>query len=81
MYNRDETEIVLGVDMICPFAEAEFEAESFQRYVDYIVAYVESELTVEVLTENWSLIGPYQDTVTIVGALRELSSALEQRES
>lgn len=81
MYNEDETEIVLGVDTLCPFAEAEFETESFQQYVDYVVAYVESELTIEVITNNWALVGPYQKTVTIVAVLRKLGQALEQRKS
>jgi Fe-S-cluster containining protein len=81
MYNKDETEIVLGVDTICPFAETEFETESFQQYIDYIVAYVESDLTVKVITENWALIGPYQETVMTVAVLRKLSRALEQRKS
>ena len=81
MYNKDETEIVLGVDTICPFAEAEFETESFQQYIDYIVAYVESDLTAKVITENWALIGPYQETVMTVAVLRKLSRALEQRKS
>ena len=81
MYNEDETEIVLGVDTICPFAETEFETEFFQHYVDYIVAYVEAELTARVITENWALIGPYQDTVTIVAVLRKLRVALEQHKA
>lgn len=78
MYNEDETEIVLGVDTICPFAEAEFETESFQQYVNYIVAFVKSELTDKVIIENSALIGPYQETVKIVAALRKLGRALEQ---
>ena len=75
MYNEDETEIVLGVDTICPFAEAEIETEFFQQYVNYILAYVESELTTKVITDNWALVGPYQETVTIVAALRKLGRA------
>ncbi len=81
MYNEDETEIVLGVDMICPFAETEFETESFQQHVDYMVAYVESELTAMVITENWALIGPYQETVTVVAELGKLRGALEGRKA
>ena len=79
MYNEDETEIVLGVDTICPFAEAELETESFQQYVNYIVAYVESELTDRVIIENSALIGPYQETVIIVAVLRKLGRIPEQR--
>ena len=81
MYNEDETEIVLGVDTICPFAEAEFETKSFQQYVNYIVAYVESELTNKVIIENSALIGPFQENVTIVAPLRKLGRALKQRKS
>ena len=81
MHNEDQTEIVLGVDTICPFAEIEFKTESFQRYVDYIAAYVESEMSTKVIIENWAWIGPYQETVTVVAVLRKLSQALEQRTS
>ena len=79
MYNEDGTEIVLGVDTICPFAEAEFETQSFQQYVDYLRAYIETELTTNILADNWALVGPFQETVTIVAVLRKLGRALEQR--
>ncbi len=78
MYSEDGTEIVLGVDTICPFAEAKFETESFQQYVNHMVAFVESELTDKVIIENSALVGPYQDTVTIVASLRILGRAPEQ---
>ncbi len=76
MYNEDETEVVLGVDTICPFAETHFETESFQRYINHIVVYVESDMTTKIIVENRALIGPHQETVIVVAVLRKLSQAL-----
>ena len=36
-------EVVLGVDTLCPFGEAHFETEAFQRHIDDVINYVESE--------------------------------------
>ena len=75
MYSQDRTQVVLGVDMICPYGEAEIETEAFQRYIDYMVDYLESDPVVETVAANWQLIGPYQDTVVIVHTLEKLTSA------
>lgn len=75
MYNQDQTQIVLGVDMICPYGEAEIQTEAFQHYIDYMADYLESNPVVETVAANWQLIGPYQDTVVIVRALKKLTSA------
>ena len=75
MYNQDRTQVVLGVDMICPYGEAEIQTEAFQRYINYMVDYLESDSVVGTLAENWQLIGPYQDTVLIVYTLEKLTSA------
>ena len=79
IYNADETDVVLGVDTICPFAEVEFQTELLQQYIDDIAIYLESEATVAIIAANWSLIGPYQETVIIVAVLRNLSRALMNR--
>ena len=75
MYNQDQTQVVLGVDMICPYGEAEIQTEPFQRYIDYMADYLESNPVVETVAANWQLIGPYQDTVVIVRTLGKLTSA------
>ena len=75
MYNQDQTQIVLGVDMICPYSETEIQTEAFQRYIDYMANYLESDSIVESIAANWRLIGPYQETVVIVRALEKLTSA------
>lgn len=75
MYNRDQTQIVLGVDMICPYSEAEIRTAAFQRYIDYMTNYLESDAVVETIAANWQLIGPYQETVVIVRTLRKQTSA------
>ena len=75
MYNQDQTEVVLGVDMICPYGEAEIQTGAFQHYIDYMVGYLESDPIVETVAANWQLIGPYQDTVIIVRTLEKLTLA------
>ena len=79
MYNADETEVVLGVDTICPFAEVELQTKSFQGYINHIETYIESERIARIIAANWSLIGPYQESAIIVAVLRKLSRALADR--
>lgn len=75
MYSQDQTQVVLGVDMICPYGEAEIQMEAFQNYIDYMADYLESDSVVETIAANWQLIGPYQETVIIVRILQKLTSA------
>ncbi len=70
MFSEDGSEVVLGVDTLCPFAEERFETEIFQRHIRDVVNYVESEEINEQIISNWSLIGEYQDAVRIVHTLR-----------
>ncbi len=75
MYNQDRTQVVLGVDMICPYSEEEIQTEGFQHYIDYMADYLESDLVVETVAVNWQLIGSYQETVVIVRNLEKLTLA------
>ncbi len=75
MYNQDHTRVVLGVDMICPYGEAEIQQEAFQHYIDYMASYLESDSVVETIAANWQLIGTYQETVVIVCTLEKLTLA------
>ena len=75
MYDRNRTQVVLGVDMICPYSEAEIQTETFQNYIGYMVDYFESDSVVETVAANWQLIGPYQETVIIVRRLEKLTLA------
>ena len=75
MYSQDRTQVVLGVDMICPYSETEIQTEAFQRYIDYMADYFESDSVVETVAANWRLIGPYQETVIIVRRLEKLTLA------
>ena len=79
MYSQDQTEVVLGVDMICPYGETEIQTEAFQHYIDYMVGYLESNSVVEIITTNWKLIGPYQETVIIVRTLEKLTLAITKK--
>ena len=74
MYDQEQTQVVLGVDMICPYGEAEIQTEAFQHYIDYMADYLESDPVVETIAANWQLIGPFQDTVVIVRTLEKLTS-------
>ena len=78
MYSQDQTQVVLGVDMICPYGEAEIQIQTFQDYINYMVGYLESDSVVETIAANWQLIGPYQETVIIVRTLKKLTSAKTQ---
>ena len=75
MYNQDRTQVVLGVDMICPYGEEEIQTEGFQHYIDYMADYLESDSVVETVAVNWQLIGSYQETVVIVRTLEKLTLA------
>jgi Fe-S-cluster containining protein len=75
MYNQDRTQVVLGVDMICPYGEEEIQTEGFQHYIDYMADYLESDSVVETIAVNWQLIGSYQETVVIVRTLEKLTLA------
>lgn len=72
MFNEDRSHVVIGVDILCPFGEAQLETEAFQRHIRHVIAYVESEAILAQIAENWSLIGDYQDTVRIVHTLDKL---------
>ena len=69
MFSEERSEIVLGVDILCPFGEEHLQTESFQQHIRYVIRYIESEEVTAQITTNWSLIGDYQDTVKIVHTL------------
>ena len=69
MFSEERSEIVLGVDILCPFGEEHLQTESFQQHIRHVIRYIESEEVTAQITTNWSLIGDYQDTVKIVHTL------------
>ena len=75
MFSEDGSEVVLGVDSLCPFSEAHIETEAFQKHIRHVINYVESESVTAQIVANWSLIGDYQDTVKIVHTLAQLTDA------
>ena len=75
MFSEDRSEVVLGVDTLCPFGEEHLETEAFQRHIRDVIDYVESEAIIGQIAANWSLIGNYQDTVIIVHTLAQLTDA------
>lgn len=75
MFNKDRSEVVLGVDTLCPFGEEHLETEAFQQQILHVIDYVESEAVTAQIAANWSLIGDYQDTVKIVHTLSQLTDA------
>ena len=74
MYNQNQTQVVLGVDIICPYGETETQTEPFQHYIDYVANYLESDQVVETIAANWEIITPYQETVVTVRVLEKLTS-------
>lgn len=81
MSSQDQTQVVLGVDMICPYGEEEIQTEAFQRYIDYMADYLESDPVVETVAANWHLISSYQETVVIVRTLEKLTSAKMKKQT
>ena len=75
-YNEEQTQVILGVDMLCPFGEAQLQTDPFQQYIAHIADYLESDAIVETITKNWSLIGEYQETVVPLRVLERLNQAL-----
>ena len=65
MFSEDRTSIVLGVDMLCPFSETHFDSDLFRQHFQDVIDYVESDPVRSQIVENWSLIGEFQDTVTV----------------
>ncbi len=70
MFNEDRSEVVIGVDTLCPFGETHLKTEVFQKQIRHLIDYVESETVATQIASNWSLIGDYQDTVEIVHILK-----------
>ena len=66
MFSEDGSEVMLGVDTLCPFGEEHLETEAFQCHIRDVINYIESEEVTEQILENWCIIGDYQDTVKIV---------------
>ncbi len=69
MFNEDRSDVVLGVDMLCPFGEENLETETFKEHIQHVIEFIESDIVKEQLCENWSLIGEYQDTVKVLHTL------------
>lgn len=77
MFSEDESEVVLGVDTLCPFGEEHLETEAFQQHVRDVIKYVESDEVASQITANWRIIGDYQDTVKIVHTLSRSKRLIE----
>lgn len=71
MYNADQSSVVLGVDMLCPYSEKYFETEVFQQHLQLIIDYIETDEMKEIIETHWSLIGAYQDTVKVFHTLSQ----------
>lgn len=69
MLSQDGSEVVLGVDTLCPFGEEHLETETFQRHICDVINYIESKEVTAQIVKHWSLIGDYQDTVKIIHTL------------
>ena len=73
MRDIDGQKVVLGIDPICPFAEAKIQTQSFQHYADHISSFLESEIVVNRIAQNRDLIGCFQENVVVVRQLTKLT--------
>lgn len=80
MFSEDGSEVVLGVDTLCPFGEKHLETETFEQHIRDVINYIESEGVTAQISANWSIIGDYQDAVKIVHTLGKSGLLIEMLE-
>jgi Fe-S-cluster containining protein len=71
MFSEDNSSVVLGVDLLCPFGETHLETEAFQQHLQHVIDYVESEAVMVQIAANWSILGEYQETVKVFHTLNQ----------
>ena len=76
MWSADGREIVLGLDMKCPYVAEFINSDSLKEAVAEMRNTMDSSLVLDIISENPGLIGPYQDDVTHTAVLTNLTQAL-----
>ncbi|OHE58283.1 MAG: hypothetical protein A2Z47_04710 [Thermodesulfovibrio sp. RBG_19FT_COMBO_42_12] len=75
MWSAEGKEIVLGVDMKCPYIVEFINAGSLKESAIEMGKIIDSSPVRDIISENSALIGPYQDDVTRAVVLTNLTQA------
>ena len=76
MWSADGREIVLGLDMKCPYVAEFINSDSLKEAVAEMRNTMDSSPALDIISENPGLVGPYQDDVTHTAVLTNLTQAL-----
>ncbi len=75
MWSAEGKKIVLGLDMKCPYVSEFINSDFMREAVVKIKDSIDSSPVLDIIYGNPHLIGPYQDDVTIVAMLTNLTIA------
>src|SRR3972149_6149110 len=76
MWSAEGKEIVLGVDMKCPYVVEFINSDSLKGAVPEMRNTIDSSPVLDIISENPDFVGPYQDDVTHAVVLTNLTQAL-----
>src|SRR3990172_5150274 len=76
MWSAEGKEIVLGVDMKCPYVVEFINSDSLKGAVPEMRNTIDSSPVLDIISENPGFVGPYQDDVTHAVVLTNLTQAL-----
>ena len=76
MRSADGMEIVLGLDMKCPYVREFMYADSVKEAALAVANTIDSSPIIDIISENPGLIGPYQEDVSPVVVLKKLTLIL-----
>ena len=76
MWDANGEEVVLGMDTKCPYVQEHMEDQSLKDASIEIALAIESSPLLDIFSANMGLIGPYQDDVIPLQALKRLTSSV-----
>ncbi len=76
MWSADGREIVLGLDMKCPYVAEFINSDSLKEAVVEMRNTMDSSPVLDIISENPGLVGPFQDDVAHAAVLTNLTKAL-----
>ena len=76
MWDINGKEVVLGIDRKCPYVREHVEDRSLKQTSIEIAGVIESPLLLDIFALNKGLVGPYQDDVISLVALKRLTSKI-----
>ncbi len=75
MWSADRKEILLGVDMKCPYVEEYINSGTLADAETEMRSTLDSSPVLDIILDNPGLIGPFQDDVAHAAALTNLTRA------